>query len=425
MMQIAFVTLLLGLISGIHPVEVSVSGPVAAIEIQLDGAPVGTLSEPPWVRRVDFGPELLPHELVARALDAEGREIARTRQWVNLPRPPAEIALSLEGEDPATPTAARLTWESLIATSPRRVSLTLDGRPLEVDGGGRASLPSLKPGVPHVLTAEVDFGPGVAARRDVLLGAKTGELFGELTSAPVRLRGGELPPPERLQGWFSAGGAPLSPLAVEDEPRQIVVVRDLMARQFLAKMPGIAINPPHLPLLSQERLRFLSAYPRRKVKEASVADVFDPSRDFTSRDGGLLRILTQVSFPGEGTTRQRLADAVAVAGLQAYAGSHPRAVLLVLGPRPVDDSLYEPAAIRRYLAALRVPLHVWSIAPPAASTAAAAWGAFEDVSSRAGFIKAFERLREDLESQRIVFLEGLHLPQAVRLTPAATGVELP
>jgi hypothetical protein len=424
MTQIAFVTLLLGLISGAHRVEVSASGPVAAIEIQLDGAPVGTLSGPPWAQRVDFGPELLPHELVARALDAEGREIARTRQWVNLPRPPAEIALSLEGEDPAKPRSARLTWESLVATAPRRVSLTLDGRPLEVDGGGRASLPPLKLDMPHVLTAEVDFGPGVAARRDVLLGTETGELFGELTSTPVRLRGGELPPPERLQGWFSAGGAPLSPVAVEDEPRQIVVVRDSMARRVLAKLPGISGNPPHLPLGRKERLHFISVNPRR-IGKGSAADLFDPSPEFNSWDRGIYGLLTQISFPAENSAGQRLADAVAVAGLQAFAGNHPRAVLLVLGPEPVDASLYEPAAIRRYLAALRVPLHVWSLAPPASSPVAAAWGGAQDIASRASFIKAFEDLRADLESQRIVFLEGLHLPQAIRLTPAATGVELP
>jgi hypothetical protein len=424
MVQIAFVTLLLGLISGVHSVEVSVSGPVARVEVQLDGAPAGTLSGAPWVQRVDFGPDLVPHELVARALDAEGREVARARQWVNLPRPPAEIALSLEGEDPAEPSAARLTWESLVAAEPRRVSLTLDGRPLAVDGAGRAPQPPLAPDVPHVLTAEVDFGPGKAARRDVVLGIEGAEAFGELTAVPVRVRGGKLPPPERLQGWLSAAGAPLRPVVVEDEPRQIVVVRDLLTRQFLAKMPSLALNPAPLPLERNERLRFISANPHR-IGNRSTADLFNTSPDYGAMDGGLLRLLTGVGFPGESSTGQRLADAVAVAGLHAFAGTHPRAVLLVLGPEPVDASFYEPAAIRRYLAALHVPLHVWSLAPPAASPAAAAWGIAEDISNRTKLIAAFERLRADLESQRIVFVEGLHLPQAIRLTPAATGVELP
>src|ERR1044071_8929978 len=44
MVQIAFVTLLLGLVTGAQPVEVSVSGPVAAVELRLDGVAVGTLS---------------------------------------------------------------------------------------------------------------------------------------------------------------------------------------------------------------------------------------------------------------------------------------------------------------------------------------------------------------------------------------------
>src|SRR5215208_314117 len=97
MVQIAFLTLFLGLLTGSHPVELSVSGPVAAVELRLNGAPIGTVSGPPWVQRVDLGAGLLPHELVARALDADGNELARARQWVNLPRPAAEVSIAVEG----------------------------------------------------------------------------------------------------------------------------------------------------------------------------------------------------------------------------------------------------------------------------------------------------------------------------------------
>src|SRR5215208_5496774 len=47
MVQIAFLTFFLSLTSGAHPVEVSVAGPVAAVELLLDGAPVGRLDGPP------------------------------------------------------------------------------------------------------------------------------------------------------------------------------------------------------------------------------------------------------------------------------------------------------------------------------------------------------------------------------------------
>ncbi|HSU82997.1 MAG TPA: hypothetical protein VLR69_11295, partial [Thermoanaerobaculia bacterium] len=75
--MIAFVTLLLGLISGTYPIEVTVSGPVAAVEFTLDGADAGRVEHPPWIGRVDLGADLRPHELVARILDAQGHEISR------------------------------------------------------------------------------------------------------------------------------------------------------------------------------------------------------------------------------------------------------------------------------------------------------------------------------------------------------------
>src|SRR3954454_265386 len=137
--MIAFVTLLLGLISGVYPIEVTVSGPVAAVEFTLDGAKAGRIARPPWVAQVDLGPDLRPHELVAVALDAEGKEIARAAQWLNLPRPSAEVDLILEKEEDGTPRAARLTWQSVNGAKPSALGITLDGPPLIVGADRRAA----------------------------------------------------------------------------------------------------------------------------------------------------------------------------------------------------------------------------------------------------------------------------------------------
>src|SRR5436305_12734281 len=107
--MIVFVTLLLGLISGVYPIEVTVSGPVAAVEFTLDGASVGRLEHPPWVQKIDLGPDILPHQLVARALDAEGKEIVGDIQSINLPRPPAVVRIVLESDGQSAPRPARLT----------------------------------------------------------------------------------------------------------------------------------------------------------------------------------------------------------------------------------------------------------------------------------------------------------------------------
>jgi hypothetical protein len=141
----------------------------------------------------------------------------------------------------------------------------------------------------------------------------------------------------------------------------------------------------------------------------------------THADGGLGWLLSNVKLGGE--VEPRLADAVAVAGLQAATEHRRRAVLLVLGRDAADASRYDPATVRRYLAALSVPLFVWSLEGPD-TPAAKAWGGAEDVSNVRRLYAAVDRLTEELESQRIVWVEGRHLPQTIALTPAAKGIEL-
>jgi len=245
----------------------------------------------------------------------------------------------------------------------------------------------------------------------------------------VLVRRGDLPPVDKLQGWFTAGGTALRPVAVEQGDAQVIVVRDAGARDaFIGMAPPRRriYGPPNTQLSTNDRVRFLWPSPRYRDSSGVPAELFDSSRDFTRRDGGLLYLLSDLSFHGnQERSGQRLADALAVAGIEALAGNHPRAVVLVLGPTPEDGSRSKPASIRRYLAALRVPLYVWSTAPSSASPAAAAWGPVEDVSTGTRLAIAVERLRHDLEAQHIVFLEGLHLPQSIALSPAAAGIELP
>jgi hypothetical protein len=119
MAQIAFLTLFLGLTLGPQPIELTATGPVAAVELLLDGAPAGRLTRSPWQGQIDFGPSLVPHQLVARALDSEGTEISRAEQWLNLPRQPAEVGILLENGAEGRPVAARLTWQSLTGEKPK------------------------------------------------------------------------------------------------------------------------------------------------------------------------------------------------------------------------------------------------------------------------------------------------------------------
>lgn len=441
MAQIAFLTLFLGLTLGPQPIELSVSGPVAAVELLLDGAPAGRLAGPPWSGQIDFGTSLVPHELVARALDKQGNEIGRTQQWLNLARPPAEVEILLENDPSGRPVAARLTWQSRTGESPSAIGVTFDDKPLVMDPGGRIKLPAWDPETSHVLTAELRFSGALFARRDVVFGGRWGDQVStELTAVPVRVRPGkQMPPAERMEGWFRSGGRPLTVAAVEEGPAELLVVRDLVLRGDLEKLiSGGARTAPlvnqgqrtsirdqrspeyrrfHMTLEKDDALRFVWPVSRPVASQGQLAELFDVSRDFVAREGGLLWFLARFSPRDDEPTHQRLADAVAVAGVQALSANRRRAVLLVLSAQAPDVSRSSPALVRRYLEAIRVPLFVWTLGDPAA-----AWEAAEEVSSLGKMRKAFNRLAEELAAQRIIWIDGRHLPQSIELSAEAAAV---
>jgi hypothetical protein len=446
MAQIAFLTLFLGLTLGSQPIELTVTGPVAAVELLLDGAPAGSIAGPPWKGQVDFGPSLVPHELVARAVDSQGNEIGRTRQWINLPRPPAEVEILLENGATGRPVAARLAWQSLTGESPSATRVTFDDKPLDVNPEGRVQLPAWDPATSHVLSAELRFSGAVMARRDVVFGGRWGEeVSTELTAVPVRLRPGKtLPPPERMEGWFRAAGRPVAAAAVEEGPAELLVIRDLGARRDLEKMVqggsmsrqmGFQSGAPQsaatsstgyrrsqLTLEEGDAVRLVWPVEMQSTHGATLpAELFDVSRAFEARDGGLLWFLA-LSLPRTDLpAQQRLADAVAVAGLQALYANRRRAVLLVLSEKPLDASRSNPSLVRAYLDAIHVPLAVWSLGAPA-TPAVAVWGEARKVLPIGRMRKAFTDLKKDLASQRIVWVEGRHLPQTIEISAEAAAV---
>jgi hypothetical protein len=431
--MIAFVTLLLGLISGVYPIEVKVGGSVTAVEYRLDGVLVERRDGPPWVARVDLGSELRPRELTVLALGAGGQEIARASQWLNLPRPPAEVEIVLEKGADGAPRAAQLTWQSVNGIKPATFGITLDGEPLKVDGDGRALLPKTDLKTLHVLTAELWFPPGLLARKDVAFGGEYGsDVSTELTAVPLRLRAGTaLPAPEGLQEWFTAAGQPASAVAVEDGPGKVIVVRVPGSQEVLDKLvtrerrPTLPTLRPKMRLGEEDRIRFLSLSSIPFKSSKIPAELFDMSSALTRADGGLFWLLSNSRLLKEAHgPALRIADAVAVAGLQAAADNRRRAVVLVLSGNVRDSSHYSPEIVRRYLESIHVPLFVWNLYG-AQTPAAKGWGGGEDVSTLDRLEQAVDRLRTALDSQRIVWLEGRHLPQSIALTPAARGVELP
>jgi hypothetical protein len=435
MTTIAFLSLFFGLISGPYPIQLAVNGPVASVEIVVDGRSAGTLPGPPWKGTINFGPALRPHQVVARALDAAGHELMRTEEWVNLPHPLSKAEIVLEEGKGGPPKAAKVVWTHLKGEKPRSVSLAFDGLPVPLGADGRGALPAHDLRSIHVLTAQVEFTPLESVHRDLAYGGEYGsEVSTELTGVPVRA--GSLPPVEKLGGWLTANGKPLAVAAVENGPAQLYVIRlptasyvaQEMGRHGYGKMPDNLRF--EMRLGKEDRVRFVLPVPRRIVGSGEWSDLFDISPEFDYRQGGIPWLLewfsTIQSRPSDSSPDggMRIADAVAVAGLQAMAQNRRRAVLLVLAGDEKDASRYDPATVRRFLESLRVPLFVWTLGIPAPGSTAAAWGPSEDISVVRNLYRAAAELRERLESQRIVMVDGRLLPQSIVLSPKASGVEL-
>jgi hypothetical protein len=415
--MIEFATFFLGLVLGIHRVEVVAAPQVARVDFVLDGKSAAEVRQAPWRTSVDLGPTLAPHELVAIAFDEKGREIGRVRQWLNLARPPAEAAIVLMGGVNGKGRRAHVSWEAAARAAPRDWTVTLDGRVLAVPDPKAFDLPPCAADQVHVLRVELDFDQGVSTVAEVVFGAGNRDATGsELTAALVRLEPGKrMPPVVALDGVFSDGAERLHVVAVEEGPADVLFVVDGSARFDLDHLQtgGLLNRRGRFALRKQDRLRIVWPDPEERQRPGGPTyQVFPMSGDLTPASGGVLWQLTAVRR-APAVARQRLAEAVGVAAVSATARNLRRAVVLILGSEPDDQSDFEADEARRFLERLGVPLLVWSVAPAGTGLRVESWGEIVDVSTLARFGKAVEQLGSLLERERIVWVEGRHLPQNI------------
>jgi hypothetical protein len=380
---------------------------------------------------MDLGPTLAPHELVARALDPGGRELARARQWINMPRPPAEAEILLERDKARRATLARIAWQSLTGEQPVKVEVSFDGRPLKMDALRRVAIPSYAPEVSHVLTVELEFESGIKSRDDVALGGGAGEeARSELTAVPIRLAERRRLEPSAFSGTLRARGKILRVVEAEEGGATLWVVRDDSAVEANGRLRNLEGSPIRFPplvsttlaLKKDDAVHFLWPRPQAFPNASVPTQLFPSTESFGHSDGGLAYLLSHVANPSPSSIFPMYADGVAVAGLNAFESFGRRAVLLVLGETSEDASTYGAGNVRRYLELLRVPLFVWTLrdVPPDFSP----WGRMEAIGTSRGARTAYARLRASLESQRILWVEGRYLPQEIELAEGAEGIEL-
>ena len=418
MPQIVFLSFFLGLVTGFQNVSLRVDDGVKSVRIELGGHEVARMERAPWSARVDFGPSLTPRELTAIAYGADGKEITRIAQVINLARPAAEMEIVIR-RDGQRPVEAELVGRHRLHKSATGAKLSIDGAPVPVGREFHARLPELDPAHPHVVSAEIEFEDGAVARRDIVLssGAFSRSVESELTPMLVISEGNRSDP--ILETCFTSGGAALKATAIEQSDALVVMVRDSATRvPILLPVERYRLEPG-----TAERILWPVSRPINAPGEPT-AIAFPQSVNHASA-GNVSWLLTQRLAPPPAPTEPRqFADAVAVAAMSTLEKGHRRAVVLVLG-KLADDSLYSAPVVRGYLEEVGVPLFVWSAAGPRPDLAPA-WGRIDDVSNQAGMAAAIARLNASLAAQRIVWvaaepLTALHAEEsgACGLTPVA------
>lgn len=433
--MITFLTLFLHLVVGPQTVELEVAEPVTSVEILLDGRSTGIVLETgPWVFDVDLGDRLVPHRLTAVGRDAEGHVVAREEQWVNLPRPRAEVLGVLNPRAPGEPATARILYQSVDARRPVALGVTFDGEPLEAPDPRRVELPEYDPATPHLLSVELTFEGGDTVRGDTLVGGSVESTGREMTSVPVVLHeGAEVPSTGEMSDWVVREDRPTPVVAFERGPAEVVLVFDQdpgnlsRLREVVQKVHGHSLYGDRgaVPLggtRASDRLRVL--VPRvRRTKARDSGELFPLSEDLSYVDSGLFGILANppdLDVKLEGRAKdQRLSDALAAAALTAAGSRRPRAVVLLVGADPRDASRLAPESVIEYFRALRVPLLVWSPFPHETSSS---WGPVRNASSPRHLFEVLHELRELLDRQAMLWVEGRHLPQDLALSAEARSV---
>lgn len=426
--QIVFVTLFLGLAMGRAPVELLVSGDIAKVEIVLDRQVVATLNGPPWKTSIELGMKLAPHRLEARGYDASGRLITSIEQKINAPVAQRELQLVLERNGPDA--IARILWTNLDAPKPDKVEARIDHREVPVRDDLTIALPRTNGDTVHLLHVSVQSDGGDSDAQMVFGGAFEDSASSILTAIPVRIKGRSV---ARDGVVAKVADAPVRVMGLDDHPAEVIFVRDPLTADFahLGKRQmvyerNVVAGPrggntfahtprvvPDATLAKKDTVRFIWPV-SRSGKAGAHASLFYPSQSFvTTGGGGIGGILGRVAF-GRPATELRFADAVAVAGWKAAQSQRPRAVVLVIGSQLQDQSRLTPTLVRNYLDRLGVPFYVWG-AHRDLPEVANLWGDVVDVRTPAKLREAVDQLRRDLDSQRILWVEGDFLANEVQV----------
>lgn len=420
--MVEFVSLLTALLIGSIEIELAVQGEVAAVVLELDGAEVGRLTGPPWRQPVDLGEQLRPHRLSAIALDAEGGEVHRATRHFNVYRPPSGVEYVLHRNSSGWLTMIGLTWPERGDAKPGRFAVSVNGKPVEADDRLRIWLPPLDPAMFQVIETVVEYSDGLVAVDRIGFG---GEVLGSDSArvTPFVVETGTAAMTELVGRSFEVSGS-ARVVGVERGEAEIVFVRDVEAARAVAAFgPSRGVAGALAGARDAQAARLIHAAPfeadewARLIDTSAVDDLeqrFDLTRLraplISDQEGrfGLFWNLKQYDTESA-TGAAWIADGLALAAVRVAAAPRRQAVVLVLAPRSADEgSRLEPHQALDYLAAQGLSFETWYLGK--AEKAPPDWGGAIGVRGLGGIEDALEGLRSRLERQRLVWVEGVHLP---------------
>jgi hypothetical protein len=248
-----------------------------------------------------------------------------------------------------------------------------------------------------------------------------------LTAVPVVVEGNRNPKAATLEGRLRAREQTLKISALERPGAKVYLVRDFAARPTIKKI-GIELTrrKPFESIyllelaenLPPEADRFYVVVPNPTIVRR--LRIFPIAGPLQLRRFDLPWLVSHAYVEQARSESQLLAEAAAVAGVQAAGGGSPRAVVLLLGEGSAEVDRSRAREVRAYLAALHVPLVVWSTGDPGTD----AWGPAVDVASPSKLERACEHLLESLNRQWIVWVEGRYLPNQIELDKNVEGIRL-
>lgn len=408
--EIVFASRLLGLVAGAQLIDVQVDSGVDHVQMLRNGAAVATLRKVPGSVVVDFGPDLEPHELTAIAFDRDGNELGRDIQAVNVARPLAEVGVLLN-RDAKGQLVATVRWNHFAQGYPNSIVVKLDGRVIRKDATfttfplGPVDMMKI-----HVVDVEMTFPDRVRTRKEIAFGGSAGysEMVpSEMTPVAVRQRKAEK---DSSTDCLGLGSDTFPAVKIERGEGQALFI--LNGGRGILK--GLDAPEPRGNLFTLNDSETVVMNPVAEV----IARPGATTRLFNSQtlNGGTRRVVATTSTPTTGPAQ--IADAAGAAALRALQGGLRRVVVIVIGSDPAADaSVHPPAAMRRYLERVGVPLRVWSLTGPRPDLMET-WGEVRDVSTQAYLTAATEDLRKELDSQRVAWVPVGPL-NAVRLTASA------